>query len=108
MKLNCQLGHQQKIRSQEARIDLSFKREVFYCCWRFHRSFSNGNSYDLFFSRKGFWIRPYLDSIWTYSWCQSSPVLHCYRWDNDSYNNWNFNWNNIRNISLQDKYFEYK
>src|SRR3989442_9380405 len=30
MKLNWQLGHQQKIRSQEARIDFSFKREVFF------------------------------------------------------------------------------
>src|SRR5256886_16183735 len=30
MKLNWQVGHQQKIRSQEARIDFSFKREVFF------------------------------------------------------------------------------
>jgi len=30
MKLNWQLGHEQKIRSQEARIDFSFKREVFF------------------------------------------------------------------------------
>jgi hypothetical protein len=30
MKLNWQLGHQQKIRSQEARINFSFKREVFF------------------------------------------------------------------------------
>src|SRR5207253_8588343 len=33
------------------------KRSILYCCWRFHRSFGHGNSYDLFFSRKGFWIR---------------------------------------------------
>jgi len=30
MKLNWQVGQQQKIRSQEARIDFSFKREVFF------------------------------------------------------------------------------
>jgi hypothetical protein len=30
MKLNWQVDQQQKIRSQEARIDFSFKREVFF------------------------------------------------------------------------------
>jgi flagellar motor component MotA len=30
MKLNWQVGQQQKIRSQEARIDFSFKREVLF------------------------------------------------------------------------------
>ena len=88
----------QKIRGQEARIDFSFKREMFFIV-------VGGFVGALFmaipmtFSGKVLRIR-YLDSIRTYSWCKSPPRVHYYRWSNDSYNNWDFNRHSVRNISL--------
>jgi len=101
MNFNLQQGRQQRIRGQEARIDFSFKREVFFIVaggivgalimaipMTF---FSPGRSfgYDLT------WI-----VFWAYSWCPSTYPIDCYRRDYDSYDHWNFNWHSIRNISL--------
>jgi hypothetical protein len=99
MKFIPELGQRkQKIRGQEARIDFSFKREVFFIV-------AGGFIGALVMAIPMTFLSPGrshgYDLTWiVFSWCPPPPSIHHYCWGNNSYNNWNFNWYSIRNISL--------